>query len=178
MKQITIKISGNCDVFTIVSPKVKLTNKEVENYYWIPDMVDKDLVDGSIFYELPFMMHINEVVWYEDDDKEHKITKKGKYIKKKDYVSKILPTPPFVWQHSDSAYCEFEYILELSDDDVFDPLKLQLVKSDYELEFVPYGIVVHYVVYDGKKIECINYPDFELMGSRCYLYEEAIPYVA
>ena len=83
MKQITIKISGNCDVFTIVSPKVKLTNKEVENYYWIPDMVDKDLVDGSIFYELPFMMHINEVVWYEDDDNEHKIIKKGKYIKKK-----------------------------------------------------------------------------------------------
>ena len=178
MREITIKISGNCDVFTIAKPIVELTKDQVEEYSWIPDMVDEDLVDGCIFYELPFMMHIDEVVWCEDDGEEQRITKKGKYIKRKDFVSKILPTPPFVWQQSDCTYCEFEYLLELNDDDVFDPQKLQLVKSDYELSFVPYGVVVNYVVYDGKEVGCINYPEFDLTGSQCYLYEEAIPYVA
>ena len=52
-------------------------------------MVDDDLVNGCVFYELPFMMHIEDVVWSEEDGEEQRIIKKGKYIKRKDFVSKI-----------------------------------------------------------------------------------------
>ena len=44
------------------------------------------------------------------------------------------------------------FCIELEDDEVFDPKQLQLVKSDYEVEFLPYGIVSNHIVYKGKEI--------------------------
>lgn len=51
---------------------------------------------------------------------------------------------------------EDEYYFEsvfLIDDDNFDPKKLQLIKSDYELDFLPYGIMIDSIMYDGKVVE-------------------------
>ena len=59
---------------------------------------------------------------------------------------------PFIFQLFDDNEYEYNYEIELEDDEEFDPKKLQLVKSDYEVSFLPYGIIVDYIMYDGKKI--------------------------
>lgn len=175
MKQIVVKISGECEVYTFVTPLVDLNWEKVSKYAWIPDMVDDKLVD-DMFYEFPFIISLDELTWYDEDGVEHYIEKKGKYINRKDYLSKALPTLPFVYQLSDNTYYEFEYIIELKDDEEFDPMKLQLMKSDYEVDFLPYGIITTGIMYDGREITYEDYADFDLMSNQCYLYKNSIPY--
>jgi hypothetical protein len=49
----------------------------------------------------------------------------------------------------------------MEDDEEFDPKKLQLIKSDYEVEFLPYGIVTDTIVYDGKEILMDNETEYK-----------------
>lgn len=80
------------------------------------------------------------------------INKKGKYIKRKDYLSKFLSNPMVVYE---AGFTEIEqtFTIKLKDDEKFDPMKLQLMKSDYEVNFIPYGIICSHIVYDGVEIE-------------------------
>jgi hypothetical protein len=70
-----------------------------------------------------------------------------------------------------------EYDIELEDDEEFDPKKLQLVKSDYEVSFLPYGIITDYIIYDGKRIDYIDFFECDEKYPESFIYDEDIPYV-
>lgn len=87
-------------------------------------------------------------------DDEIDITKqKGKYIKDKSWIKDhclLTEEPPYYFRIMEDTF-DFEYNFDLDVED-FDPKKLQLIKSDYELEFLPYGIVSDAIMYDGEPI--------------------------
>ena len=87
-------------------------------------------------------------------DDEIDITKqKGKYIKDKSWIKDhclLTEEPPYYFRIMEDTF-DFEYNFDLDVED-FDPKKLQLIKSDYELEFLPYGIVTDAIMYDGEPI--------------------------
>ncbi len=47
---------------------------------------------------------------------------------------------------------EENFLITLNDDEEFDAKKLQLVKTDYELGFLPYGILTDIIMYDGEVV--------------------------
>lgn len=91
-----------------------------------------------------------------DDMENDLMKKKGKYVKTKEHFTSLFrkdgqhPLP--VTLHTRSYSCvEAEYIIEHEDE--FDIKKVQLVKSDYELDEFPYLIIADYILYDGKQID-------------------------
>ena len=119
---------------------------------------------------------------YEFDDYENLVNKKGKYIKTLEYFHDLfredgehsLPVKlhirGFVHQSGD-------YIIELEDDEEFDIKKVQLVKSDYEVEVFPYFIIADYILYNGKEIyNDGSFDDYDV-ESKCYNEFEVHGYV-
>lgn len=47
---------------------------------------------------------------------------------------------------------ELQYEVELDDDRIFDPQKVQLIKTTYEFDFLPSGFITHKILYEGKEI--------------------------
>ena len=80
--------------------------------------------------------------------------KKGKYVIVEnmitDWIKEKYDTPALVKQLTDNAKIHTEVEIDV---DEFDPKKLQLRKSTYELEEVPYAIDGHHILYDGELIE-------------------------
>ena len=161
MKNIYVTLLGEGRVYQFEN----LTDKDSYNSVPIDcmglyELEEEGWLDGNL-YELPFIstnLRVllstgNEVVWDVDDDGTVDITKqKGKYIKSTTYFKELgFESPFYVNDGGDTEICEV-FRIELEDNEEFDPKKLQLVKSDYELNFLPYGIVVDYIMYDGKKI--------------------------
>ena len=182
MKTIKVLLSGHCEVFQLDTPNEGVTAEQVAEYSYMNDMVDDGIVmDNRV--ELSFIKQIGRLTWrvdnpeYDEDrefgeptEDEIPIEKKGKYIKNNEYFAEFVQEP-FVVQHSDSTYAEFEYSIELMDDEEFDPLKLQLIKSDYEVEFLPYGIITGTIMYDGRAIPTDTECCFdEYSCSECFLY--------
>lgn len=92
-----------------------------------------------------------------NDDRDNDLMKqKGKYVKTKEHFHELFkengehPLP--VTLHARSyRHVESEYIIEHEDE--FDIKKVQLVKSDYEIEAFPYLIIADYILYDGKRVD-------------------------
>lgn len=161
--------------------KVYVTLKTKGDVYWMENLTevptDLDMIDLSMelyeledegwlcgdLYEVPLGLEDVEVYVGDDPNEEGEdITKKkGKYLKTKEYFSKVLGLKAPFYVRCINIGCEVTgvYEIELQDDEEFDPKKLQLLKSDYELLFIPYGIIMDYVYYDGKKI--VNEVDTE-----------------
>lgn len=181
MRTIRVTIAGHCEVFRVAEPITEMTSEEVACYDYIDDIADDGKV-GEDIIELPLMKTIDRLTWREyngDDDREfgepHKddmaIVEKGKYILEKEYFEQHVRTP-FVCQRCDSTYAEYEYDIELYDGEVFDPMKLELFKSDYEVEFLPYGIITGCIFYNKRPIGTISEPCFDPYAeSGCFLYE-------
>lgn len=107
------------------------------------------------------------------------IKQKGKYLNTKDYYSKTISNPSYVILVKDGKWLEQTFTITLKDDEVFDPKKVQLVKTDYELDFIPYGILTDYIMYDGKKIEGDGCPTDCMWFSNYdnYIVDYDLPYV-
>lgn len=144
---------------------------------------EQDFLDN--YYCMSFLKTV-DALYVDDDWDENFVKQKGKYLKTKEYITDNLmgmntdhPIPVDVHIDTHSS-CEFNYEIELNDDEEFDIKKLQLVKSDYEVHFMPYAIIVEYIMYDNKKIE-ISDPDVlaELYndGYESYTVDYALPYV-
>lgn len=189
MKTIIVTLTGQCEVFMLAQPKTELTPEQVEKYDYIADMEQDGLVDGWM-YELSFMKTIDSLTYqdgddYDDDEdadydedavfgspseNEIPIIEKGKYRQLSEYFAEFVKIP-FVVQHIDSTYVEYEYLIELDDDEEFDPMKLQLLRSDREVEFLPYGIITSNIMYNGKILPTISEPCFDTYNdSGCFLY--------
>lgn len=167
MKTVTVRLEGNVEVFLLEHANGVVDAERISAYDYMTDLEEDGMVDGDMI-ELAFIKDIDSLTVNEIE-----IEKKGKYIKSKDYFKEHVGELPYVVQHSDSTFADFEYVIELNDDEEFDPMKLQLVKSDYEVSFLPYGIVTDYIMYDNKLILNQLEKCFDIYAeSGCFLYED------
>ena len=173
MKQINVCISGNIVAFAVAKLNTELGEDVVESYDSLIGLEEDGYIESN--YELAFIKELGDI-WYDDEDYNvREITKeKGKYLKTKEFWKEKKIEGPFVFEVLDEGEYEYNYIISLEDDEEFEPKKLQLVKSDYEVGFLPYGIIVDYIMYDGKKIECIGEYDYDCgYENGCYWYSDA-----
>lgn len=176
MKQVWITLRGRGDVYWM------------ENFIDTPDdwddidlrdfnsLEDEGWLDGDL-HEIAFILDLECVyVGNEEYSEDVDITKeKGKYIKRTDILKNDCKlTPPFyVRCINGETEIGNTFCIELEDDEVFDPKQLQLVKSDYEVEFLPYGIVSDCILYKGKKIVVDNESEYRDKGwNRPFVCEE------
>lgn len=162
MKTVIITVKGKGPIYWMENLN------DPENYENVPldeelrDLEDDGYLDGDL-YELPLILedilvlqssNPEKPVWDLDDEGAIDITKKkGKYILTKNYFSGVceLKAPFYYTQRN---FCEIyeTFSIELQDDEEFDPKKFQLIKSDYELDFLPFAIAARMAMYDGKSI--------------------------
>lgn len=111
-----------------------------------------------------------EALYVDDNEEENLVKKKGKYVKTREFFHDLFsedgehPLPVEVHYRCYDGK-EIEYIIELEDDEEFDIKKVQLVKSDYEVDLFPYFILCEKILYDGKEIEAN--PDFNDWSQYC-----------
>lgn len=187
-----IETSNNKKWKTNISRKMKKINVTISgicNVYWIESILDMDRLDTdkTVFQleeeEITDMDSFLEAVviksGLEVEVDGVPISKKGKYIKRKDYYSKLITNPSVANLMYSEKYLTQEFEIELEDGEEFDPMKLQLVKTDYELDFIPYGILTSVIVYNGKEIEPIGGITDGLMFNllESYVIDYDLPYV-
>lgn len=115
---------------------------------------------------------------YIDDDEENVIKKKGKYAKVRDYFHNLFkeegdhPLPVDLHTRTYTYEdVEFIYEIELEDDEEFDIKKVQLIKSEYEIDPLPYFILAKKILYDGKEVFADeSYSDYGIEGKGCSEY--------
>ena len=117
-------------------------------------------------------------LYIDEDEGENLIKKKGKYHKSYEYFHNLFsedgehPLPVEVHLRSSSYDEKFDYIIDLEDSEEFDIKKLQLIKSDYEIEPCPYFIVAEKIMYDGKEFSLTDeswdvYSEYSIDGRFC-----------
>ena len=104
-----------------------------------------------------------------NDREENLVKQKGKYIKTKEFFHNLFRSDgeqPLPVHCEEQVLHDWEvgYTIELKDDEEFDIKKLQLIKSDYEIQEYPYWIVADYVIYYGKRIDF----DVDVIDFTCY----------
>lgn len=158
MKTVNIKISGEGSFYTFskfadtpqanefVTGKRDWNELTGEGYVYLEF---EDILDGDI-YDFPYLTRITEITADGEDIQK----KKGKYINTPTFFKDEwgITAPCYVQSSCRTTLFEVTYEIELEDDEEFDPKKLQLIKSNYEFEFLPYAIVLPFIMYDGKKI--------------------------
>ena len=138
---------------TIITLKGTGSNIRLEYYY---DPTNKEWDSDYDLYSYNIILSNVEVFANGED-----ITKKkGKYIKTypftKDIVEGFECDPEaknMLYRKADNDDdwdFEFEFEIPVSPQE-FDPKKLQLIKSDYEFNEVPYAILADVIIYDGKE---------------------------
>ena len=168
MKKLSITITGAAEGYWFAEEQLS-----IEEIYKIYNG-ECEIEDLSSIHECIVFTTIDQILV-----DGQPLQRKGKYIKTKDYF-KHLPVPTIaecVGGFGGAEY-EQEYEIKLEDDEEFDPMKLHLVKSDYELEFMPYGIISHYIIYDNKRID-EKYSDIDGIGSKSngkYIIDYELPY--
>lgn len=99
-----------------------------------------------------------EGIYMNDDRENNLVKKKGKYVKVVNYFHDLFstnsdhPLPVELHVRTFTGDNEIDYYIDLKDDEEFDIKKVQLVKSDYEIEAFPYYILTEKILYDGKEI--------------------------
>lgn len=162
MKTVIITVKGKGPLYWMenLNDPENYERVPLEDSFW--DLEEDGWLDCDL-YELPLIQEEVQVlqssdpenpVWDLDDEGAIDITKKkGKYVLTKNYFSGVCGlNAPFYY--SERNYCEIyeTFSIELQDDEEFDPKKFQLIKSDYELDFLPFAILSTMAMYDGKVI--------------------------
>lgn len=162
MKTVIITVKGKGPIYWMenLNDPENYENVPLDEELW--DLEDDGYLDGDL-YELPLILedilvlqssNPEKPVWDLDDEGAIDITKKkGEYILTNNYFSGVceLKAPFYYTQRN---FCEIyeTFSIELQDDEEFDPKKFQLIKSDYELDFLPFAIAARMAMYDGKSI--------------------------
>lgn len=117
------------------------------------DSLDRE----TSFYEYPLILKGVELVQYVGDCEWEDITKKkGKYVKGKIIREEIKDELGDIILLDYARNCDFEYEFEIEHEGEFNPKSIQLLKSDYEFEDIPYAILANKILYDGKEIQTIT----------------------
>ena len=187
MKTVFVTLRGRGPVYWMECLNDGVTVDEVDANKCIFDLEEEGLLDNDL-NEVAMIVEDVEVlyteneepVWNIDDDGAVDVTsKKGKYLLVNNFFSKCrrLIAPFYVDQVN---YCEQvnSFEIKLEDDEEFDPKKLQLIKSDYELQFLPFGIVSNGVVYNDKVVWADPKDGYDDKYSQRFIYNEAQPYAS
>lgn len=173
MKKVSIRMKGSMVAFIAAQLTCdELNRATVHSYSYISELDDDGFIDNDTCHWMVFLKTLDNLTAVEENGEEMDITKnKGKYVKTNSFFKETLGTNErFVFQPVVEDEDTFVYTIELEDGEEFDPKKLQLVKSDYEVNFLPYGILAEYIMYDGKKIYTDSYYEYEDEYKGCYLY--------
>lgn len=185
MKTVFVTVKGKGPVYWMVNLNEGVKQSEVDTSMSLFDLEDKGLVDGDLF-ELPFILEDVEVFYTEGSEPVWNIeagidiTKEnGKCLLINDLLSEEckLKSPFWVKQ---TNYCSIieSFMIELDDREEFEPKKLQLIKSDYEVQFLPFGISVYAVVYDGKLVYMDPSEGYNVESYKQFVYDESQPYAS
>lgn len=175
MKQVWITVKGKGDVYwmeNFTETPDNWDDIDLNDLWELEDSwLDGNLYENAMLLELEGV-YVGKEEWEEAED----ITKKkGKYIKRTDiFKGDQGLTPPFYVRciNSGTEICN-TFCIEIEDDEDFDPNQLQLVKSDYEVEFLPYGIVSDCIIYKGEKIYSNNEVEYRDKGwNKPFICEE------
>lgn len=163
MKTVFVTVKGRGPVYWMENLNEGVKPSEVDTEKGLFELEEEGVLSCDL-NEIPFILEDVEVlyteneepVWDVDSEGAVDITKKkGKYLLLNDLFKENyeLESPFYVRQIN---YCDINecFMIELEDDEEFDSKKLQLIKSDYEVEFLPFGISGTKVVYDSKVITC------------------------
>lgn len=125
------------------------------------------------FYDTFYMTlgwHTVDALYVNGNEEENLIKKKGKYVKVGDYFHNLFskegdhPLPVEVHLRETHGGDRFSYTVQLADDEEFDVKKVQLVKSDREIECCPYFILAEYILYDGKVVAVNEIDEYQRTG--------------
>ena len=146
MKEVKIRIVGDLVIVNYCSKKVMEFGEEDEPY---SNFASNYYVTGA--WDKLEAMYVN------DNEEENVIKKKGKYVKTLEYFHDLFKKDgehplPVEFHYRYYYGQELEYVIELEDDEEFDIKKVQLIKSDYEIEVFPYFILCEKILYDGKEV--------------------------
>lgn len=189
MKTVIITVKGKGPIYwmeNLMDPE-NYENVPLDEEFWY--LEEEGYLDGDL-YELPLILedilvlqssNPEKPVWDLDDEGAIDITKKkGKYILTNNYFSGVceLKAPFYYTQRN---FCEIyeTFSIELQDDEEFDPKKFQLIKSDYELDFLPFAIASRMAMYDGKSIFADPSDGYKDKGDcESDIYNEKQPYAS
>lgn len=157
MKEVKITITGDVLGFDYCSQSLYNDEDDFFSRYYCTYGWEK--ITG-LYVDLP-----NET--YDFENYENLVKKKGKYVKTVEYFHDLFkedgehPLPVDV--HTRVFYEQSaDYIIKLEDDEEFDIKKLQLIKSDYEIEICPYFILAEKILYDGKEVMSWDFDDYDV----------------
>ena len=158
MKEVKITIKGDLVIVDYCSQSVIDANIESGEY-------DEECDAFAGNYYVTGAWDKVEALYVDGNEDENLVKKKGKYVKTKEYFHDLFkedgdhPLPVQVhyrYYYND----ELDYIIKLEDDEEFDIKKVQLVKSDYEIELFPYFILCEKILYDGKDVENFDWSEY------------------
>ena len=150
MKEVKIRIKGDLVIVDYCSQKV--IEENIKN----GEAVDEESAFVCSYYVIGAWDKL-EALYVDDNEEENLIKKKGKYIKTRNYFHDLFKEDgehpmPIKVHYRNYSDVSLDYIIELEDDEDFDIKKVQLVKSDYEVELFPYFIVCEKIMYDGREV--------------------------
>ena len=171
MRTIELTLSGICNVYWVESI---LDMNRVDTEKTVFELEQDGITDMDSFQEITVMLSKVSV-----EVNGEAISKKGKYINRKDYYSKRITNPSIANLMYCGKYMTQTFDIQLNDGEDFDPLKLQLVKTDYELDFLPYDILTDIIMYDGKEVKSKDGMTDGLMFGlvESYIIDYDLPYV-
>lgn len=142
----------------------------MDSYCDIKSLEDDLLIDGNL-YVVPLITTDLKLSWSYDGVDEKEFSKYGGLINIDGYISSSLKTP-FLVQETNYRYLMQMFVIELPDDEQFNPAKLQLAKLEDDVNFIPYGILIDNVFYDGERIEPLQKFQYENLGGKIWIYED------
>lgn len=179
MKKVRIKMSGYGQCWWLENLNEGVNLEMIECYDSLFNLEEDGFTDGNLYEYFAFLDELNIYIVDENEKEIEDITKKkGKYFNSKTIYSEPF-RPNAIAVLMGNGYNEIYLTIELNDDEEFDSSKLQLIKSDYEFKFLPYGIVSEYIMYDGKKIKKDDDQSWERLNTECFdIIDYKLPYVS
>ena len=188
MKNVIVTVMGRGPVFWFegVNEGVDLDSIDLSNSF--RELEEEEILDANlneidvILDDVVVLYTENEEPVYDPEDEGAvDITKKkGKYVMVDNYFSDYLNLKCPIWVEQIN-HCDISntYMIELEDDEEFDPKKLQLIKSDYEVKFLPYGIITSLIMYDGKYYNCVCSDGYDPEDhGDAFIYNDEQPYAS
>lgn len=158
MKQVTITINGTIEICEYCSRSLYGDYDDEEEAFW-----DNYYITNG-WYEI-------DALYVNNNRDENLLNRKGKYVETSEYFHELFkedgehPLPVdmhFRETHDDN---ELDYVIELDDDEEFDIEKVQLIKSDGEIKYIPNFILAQKILYNGKEVEADErYADYSIDG--------------
>ena len=152
MKTVTIAVNGSVRVFW----KHVILDADFEDIDETDELslMDECKLDEDL-HEFIVMTEIDTITAHIDGEVIDIRKSKGKSVRSKEVFKNDLHIDDGqqLWI-GDLGYhkMEFQYEIELDDDTIFDPQKVQLIKTTYEFDFLPSGFITHKILYEGKEI--------------------------